>query len=72
MDAKFLLAKLRRCRLHGEATKWVNNQMTLQVSKVVINHMKPTDWLVMTGVPQWLILGLILFGVFTWTMWWNA
>lgn len=71
-DAKSLVARLRTYRLDGEATRWVSNWMGLQVSKVVINHLKSNEWLVMTGVPQWLILGPILFSVFTWTMWWNA
>lgn len=46
--------------------------MNLQVSKVMINHMKSTEWLVVTCVSQWLILGPILFSIFTWTMWWSA
>lgn len=58
--------------MDGEATRWVNNWMGLQVSKVVINHLKSTEWLGTTGVPQWLILGPVLFSVFPWTMWGNA
>lgn len=65
-DAKSLLAKLRRHRLDGKATRWVNNWIGLQVSKVEINHLKSFEWLVKTGVLQWLVLGPILFSLFTW------
>lgn len=50
--------------MDGEATRWVNNWVGLQVSKVVINHLKSAEWLGMTGVPQWPILGPVLFSVF--------